>query len=613
MPVKADQQEKQTEPAELDSTFNLHHHHPMNKHVSYTFGLLMGLGVIVLFLGVVSLAPQLGKKFGSLSTKKQTQESKATDRTSPCIAENTESKAYGDVDGDGDVDSGDVRKIGMGGLTTDEERRADVDVDGDADVIDGLFILKYLEYEIVTFKACADSDGDGFANWVEDYLGTYKYESCGFQDSNGRSQAWPADLSNAIAANKINISDASAYIGIPKIYGTSPGDAGWNQRFDLVPGVGAVPGAWINISDLQMVTTGTAPMFGNQKMFGNVACNPNNPSATTTLIADKTTVAPNESFTLTWNSTNARLCEPTGSWGSAGNTFYGTNGARGLTAGDAGNYTYSMTCAGMGGEQTRSVTVTVPPCTGNPTLTLSTTSVEVGDSVRATASGVSNCTGADKIDLMIWQDGKWVYINYCSLTANNSCYIDFYANYSSGQTIAFLDAGSNGTYESSSNQEFLTINTPPPPVVNEPRGWPAIGNVGDLGVHHTTFGDYMTWEAVDILPYFNDTNVYATMDGTIKKYSSSSCSGEAAVDIENASSGYKVHYCHLINITVSHGDTVARGQLLGNMSNTGDTDGSGAVQVHYAISPNASLDPPYVPFRPSAGNIINNLNDSDPS
>ncbi len=116
-----------------------------------------------------------------------------------------------------------------------------------------------------------DTDGDGYSDEAEVWVGTDPLGRCE-KIGPAISTDWPADLSPNIAVDKINISDLSAYVGVPRIYSTSPGlVSNYNQRFDVVPGTGAVPGTWINISDLQSVALGTAPMFGGARMYGQAA------------------------------------------------------------------------------------------------------------------------------------------------------------------------------------------------------------------------------------------------------------------------------------------------------------------------------------------------------
>ncbi|GEM_PF-5975428 len=605
MPVNAAQQEKQTEPGD---TFNLHR--PMNKHVSRTFGLLMGMGVVVLFLGFVSLAPQIGQRLGKLSDTKQTQQSMAAVLTPPCTST---SGGYGDADGDGDVDTIDqvhISRFASGQsstipLTADVIKRSDVNGNLQVDTVDLLKVSRYVGLLDLTFPMCIDQDEDGYVNGVENYLGTNPYKACATSSSDvdstkpGKpSKVWPADLSTSAGVpdtfNKITLQDITSFQAPIRRINTSPADVGYDRRWDLVPGKGSFSKE-INIQDLTNLIAVAPPMFGGTtRAFNGPAC-VSKPAPTVNLTASSNSVITGGSITLSWISTNAVWpCSASGSWDGHKQLSSGSSPqTMSYSTSAAGTYTYTMTCYGSGGEisDTETVTVTAPSaCPG----------VIVPRNLYRNSAGTI---------FVITDDCQKRGI--VSPEAFNSCLYDWNAVIQA--TDADLNSVTNGSNTGGSPDcppaPTVTI---PPPVVNEPRGWPAIGKVGDLGVHKPSYGSYTTWEAVDILPYFGDTKVYATMDGTIKKYSSSSCSGEAAVDVEN-SSGYKVHYCHLVNITVSNGNTVTKGQLLGDMSNTGVTEGSGAVQVHYAISPNVSLNPPYVPFRPGGGNIINNLNDGDPS
>ena len=139
------------------------------------------------------------------------------------------------------------------------------------------------ELALGTNPCVADTDRDGFKDGVEVYVGTKPEKACITSDDDidmtkptHPSKTWPADLdTRGISYNKVNMPDLGSFVVSPKIYGTSPGSgSAYDIRWDLVPGTGAVPGSFINISDLDKVATGTAPMFGGQKMYGGPTCTP---------------------------------------------------------------------------------------------------------------------------------------------------------------------------------------------------------------------------------------------------------------------------------------------------------------------------------------------------
>lgn len=79
------------------------------------------------------------------------------------------------------------------------------------------------------------------------------------------------------------------------------------------------------------------------------------PKVSVTLQSSKTKVMEGETFTLTWQSSNANSCSATGSW--TGTTL--TNGNVTYTAGGIGDKTYTITCNNDAGTQTANVVITV--------------------------------------------------------------------------------------------------------------------------------------------------------------------------------------------------------------------------------------------------------------
>tara|TARA_B100001093_G_scaffold440224_1_gene440615 strand:+ start:349 stop:3675 length:3327 start_codon:yes stop_codon:yes gene_type:complete len=78
-------------------------------------------------------------------------------------------------------------------------------------------------------------------------------------------------------------------------------------------------------------------------------------SPTATLIANVSSVIVNNSFTLTWSSTNATACTASGDW----SVSIGTSGTQSITETETGVKTYTITCTGAGGSATDTATVTI--------------------------------------------------------------------------------------------------------------------------------------------------------------------------------------------------------------------------------------------------------------
>jgi len=121
-----------------------------------------------------------------------------------------------------------------------------------------------------------DTDGDGFINATEASVGTNPYDPCGNPDParpGTPSLSWPADLSMSGSPNEVDLADLSSFISPVRMLGTSPGDPGFDQRWDLVPGRGNMADV-INLMDLTSLVTTAPPMFGNQRAFNGPACTP---------------------------------------------------------------------------------------------------------------------------------------------------------------------------------------------------------------------------------------------------------------------------------------------------------------------------------------------------
>jgi hypothetical protein len=82
---------------------------------------------------------------------------------------------------------------------------------------------------------------------------------------------------------------------------------------------------------------------------------------TATITSNVSSVLVNNSFTLTWSSTNATSCAASGSWSDS----IATSGTQSVTETETGIKTYTITCTGAGGSATDSAVVTVNPAESN--------------------------------------------------------------------------------------------------------------------------------------------------------------------------------------------------------------------------------------------------------
>jgi len=104
-----------------------------------------------------------------------------------------------------------------------------------------------------TLDRCLDTDGDGYSDTAERYVGTALVYPCG-------NDGWPADLAGG--GNKLDITDVLSYVAPVNRIGTGPGDANYSVRWDLVPS------PKIDVTDLLSLITVAPPMLGGQRAFG---------------------------------------------------------------------------------------------------------------------------------------------------------------------------------------------------------------------------------------------------------------------------------------------------------------------------------------------------------
>jgi subtilisin-like proprotein convertase family protein len=94
-------------------------------------------------------------------------------------------------------------------------------------------------------------------------VGTGHVDPCG-------ADGWPSNVFNGgTSANKLNIQDVLSFVTPPRHLDKNPGEAGFDARWDLVPGQGILA-KFINIADVTALVngaTGNPPMFNNTRAF----------------------------------------------------------------------------------------------------------------------------------------------------------------------------------------------------------------------------------------------------------------------------------------------------------------------------------------------------------
>lgn len=224
--------------------------------------------------------------------------------------------SYADVDRDGDIDSVDALfalKIAAGianaqtlalvppytdtdgdGMTDQQEAQysclnpnendANLNPDNDSASAGGINVnmTNAAELAVGTNPCVADTDGDGFKDGVEIYVDTNPVKACvtdfeneiDWTNPSHPSKTWPADLkADGLTANKIDIQDIMTFISPIRRINTSPGNADFNRRWNVVLSSGGL-GEYINVTDLLYLITFNPPMFGGSKAYGGPVCTP---------------------------------------------------------------------------------------------------------------------------------------------------------------------------------------------------------------------------------------------------------------------------------------------------------------------------------------------------
>jgi len=115
--------------------------------------------------------------------------------------------------------------------------------------------------------ACDDGDGDGFVDASEFHIGTGPAVPCGFP-------GWPADLmASAVSVDRIDIHDILSFVAPVRRFNTSPGDYGFDVRWDLKPGNNLLP-KQINIQDILTIAVLRPPMLGGARALDASCPNP---------------------------------------------------------------------------------------------------------------------------------------------------------------------------------------------------------------------------------------------------------------------------------------------------------------------------------------------------
>lgn len=186
-----------------------------------------------------------------------------------------------DLDGDGEMEA----LVWEPALAEGVQQDLDVDGDGDVDV-------RWRNGQVPSFDNCpvmvnpsqanndmdaygddcdTDDDNDGYLDTAETSIGTGGFSRCG-------TAGWPSDFVSGgtpDSTNRVNVLDLASFIAPERRINTSPGeDAGYNGRWDLVPGAGLFTKV-VNVTDLTALLTGATgypPMLAGARAFNGPPC-----------------------------------------------------------------------------------------------------------------------------------------------------------------------------------------------------------------------------------------------------------------------------------------------------------------------------------------------------
>jgi hypothetical protein len=95
-------------------------------------------------------------------------------------------------------------------------------------------------------------------------IGTSSKDPCGID-------GWPSNLNDGgISFNRLDILDVTSFVAPVRRFDTSPGDFGFDSRWDIGPGAGGLT-EFINILDVTTLVsgpTGNPPMLNGARAFG---------------------------------------------------------------------------------------------------------------------------------------------------------------------------------------------------------------------------------------------------------------------------------------------------------------------------------------------------------
>ena len=184
------------------------------------------------------------------------------------------------------------------------------------------------------------------------------------------------------------------------------------------------------------------------------------PMPTVTITANPTTITLGASSTLTWSSTNATNCVPSGAWAGT-KALSGTESVMPTATGSAA---YTLTCTGTGGSGSATATIAVnavPPPAPTVTIAASPTTIIVGANSTLTWSS-TNATGCTS-------SGAWSGTQATSGTASVTPTV-------TGNVAYLLTCtGTGGSGNATATVMVNAVAMPPPPTSGGKGGGGAFG------------------------------------------------------------------------------------------------------------------------------------------
>lgn len=166
-----------------------------------------------------------------------------------------------------------------------------------------------------------------------------------------------------------------------------------------------------------------------------------------------------------------------------------------------------------------------------------------------------------------------IMLEYGAVLPNsNALSVDIFNADSLNLNLVEIDTSYDKKEKKVEKKEEVVTPVPMANVVDTSWGWPTSLNYGI-----TSYFSYAHL-GLDIIVYDGDYNVYSASSGVVVEDAYKWDGGNYFIILQD--NGYYALYCHLNDKTVSYGDRVQKGQVIGHIGATGYVTGP---HLHYSI------------------------------